>query len=272
MKTFCKYISISFGIVLITSSCTSYSHSYRLSNINETDVSLADKIGVTMNIDIDKTIKATSNQHKSVKDAKDEAYFKAITENNISVLVDPIYSVETTSIFLNYGKKSRATVVGFAGYYVDPKPYKTTLAELEEEKIARKQQEFNRTLGNLDYLIKNNVISSQNSETVTLACNDCGLSCSDCSKSVVKGGLYEIVKTNNKSSIIDEYNNFVSGLSVEANESISLSQDDNSETKSDESNILNIKSNSKILNLLKLPLRLVLSPIKKVISKVKSKK
>ena len=71
-----------------------------------------------------KVISASSNKrHKSAKLAKDEAYFNAIVDNEIDVLVDPIYSIEKRAkILFFFGGYVEAKVVGFAGYYKNVLP------------------------------------------------------------------------------------------------------------------------------------------------------
>lgn len=88
-------------------------------------VVIADKIGVELTVDENKVIQASSSKrHRSPNDAKDEAYFNAIVNNNIHVLVDPIYKTETTARILIFGGKSTSIVTGFAGYYKNPKSFK----------------------------------------------------------------------------------------------------------------------------------------------------
>lgn len=116
-----KHLFIFIIGTTILTSCRSYSHSYRLAEIGESNLGISDKIVVDIEVDLEKTVKARSNKHSSVKDAKQEAYFRAIVDNNVHVLVDPIYSIETTSKMLIFGGKSVAEVIGFAGYYKNPR-------------------------------------------------------------------------------------------------------------------------------------------------------
>jgi len=71
-----------------------------------------------------KVISATSTKrHKDLKLAKDEAYFNAIVDNQIDVLVDPIYSIKKRGKFLFFfGGYVEAKVVGYAGYYKNVLP------------------------------------------------------------------------------------------------------------------------------------------------------
>ena len=66
-----------------------------------------------------KVITANSNKrHRDINLAKDEAYFNAIVDNQIDVLVDPIYTIKKRGriLFFFWGYVE-AKVVGFAGYY-----------------------------------------------------------------------------------------------------------------------------------------------------------
>jgi hypothetical protein len=71
-----------------------------------------------------KVITATSNKrHKDIDLAKDEAYFNAIVDNQIDVLVDPIYTIKKRGrILFFFGGYAEAKVVGFAGYYKNVLP------------------------------------------------------------------------------------------------------------------------------------------------------
>ena len=120
-KTLFKAVTIA-SIILIMASCSSYSHSYRKADVPDRDLKVADKYVVDINHDFSKVVKAESGRHSTVKDAIDEAYYKAIVDNNIHVLIDPIYRVETDAkILFIFGGKSRAYVVGFAGFYTNPR-------------------------------------------------------------------------------------------------------------------------------------------------------
>ncbi len=71
-----------------------------------------------------RVVSAKSNKkHKKVSLAKDEAYFNAIVDNEIDVLIDPIYSIKKKRrILFLFGGNAEATVVGFAGYYKNVLP------------------------------------------------------------------------------------------------------------------------------------------------------
>lgn len=114
--------------MLFVTSCSTYKHSSRVSSIPENALGQADKIVVDVEVDLGKQVKARSQKHTSVKDAKDEAYFRAIVDNNCHVVVDPIYSIKTTRTL--FGSKSSAEIIGFPGYYKNARP------EADAEQVA----------------------------------------------------------------------------------------------------------------------------------------
>ena len=53
--------------------------------------------------DFSKKVKGSSTKkHTAEKSAKEEAYFNAIIDNNVDVLIDPIYSVTSTKKILPF--------------------------------------------------------------------------------------------------------------------------------------------------------------------------
>ncbi len=189
MKTiFLSKIIIAASFSLALTSCKTYSHSSRVVDISTQDV-VADKFVVDVEPNFSKRIKGTSTKkHKIEKSAKDEAYFNAIIENNIDILVDPIYSITTTKkIFLFFGGKSEATVYGYAGFYKNPR----SLGQV-------KQQEFDTKISNLTNLSKIQGVQQETEEktyTVNSTCGDC------------KGNdpLTLIAITKNKQSLVQVY-------------------------------------------------------------------
>jgi hypothetical protein len=140
------FLPLAFASALLLNSCSTYKHSSRISNITEENIVVTNKIAVDLKIDLGKTCKGRSGFHKTVKDAKDEAYYDAIQSNSIHVLVDPIYSVQTTrSIF---GKRSNAQVVGFAAYYKNSRDLKAIEDALAAEKIEKEKQEIQTSIKN----------------------------------------------------------------------------------------------------------------------------
>jgi len=60
----------------------------------------------------------STKKHKSEQLALDEAYFNAIINNEIDVLVNPIYSMnKTKKVLFLFGGNYEAQISGYAGYY-----------------------------------------------------------------------------------------------------------------------------------------------------------
>jgi hypothetical protein len=92
---------------------------------------VATEVVVDVKIDLNKKVQSSSSKRSSVELAKSEAYYKAITENNIDVVVDPIFEVKTSDKFLFFGGRSTAKLNGFAGYYVNPRTKVEAIKELK---------------------------------------------------------------------------------------------------------------------------------------------
>ncbi len=188
MKTIFSKIIIAGSFVLALTSCKTYSHSSRIVDISNQDV-VTDKFVVDVEPNFSKRIKGSSTKkHKVEKSAKEEAYFNAIIENNVDILVDPIYSVTTTKkILLFFGGKSEATVHGYAGFYKNPRSLNKV-----------KQEQFDAKISNLTSLSKIDGIQHETEEktyTVNSTCGDC------------KGNdpLTLIAITKNKQSLVEVY-------------------------------------------------------------------
>ena len=140
------FLPLAVTTALMLNSCSTFNHSYRISDIAEDNIVVTNKIAVDLKVDLGKACKGRSGSHKSVKDAKDEAYYDAIQSNSIHVLVDPIYSVQTTRSL--FGKRSNAQVVGFAAYYKNSRDLKAIEDALAAEKIEKEKQEIQTSIKN----------------------------------------------------------------------------------------------------------------------------
>jgi len=138
--------ALPIAALLLLNSCSSYQHSHRVSNIAEENIVVTNKIAVDLKVDLAKTCRGRSGKHQSVKDAKDEAYYDAIQVNQVHVLVDPIYSIQTTRTL--FGKRSNAQVVGFAAYYKNSRDLKAIEDALAAEKIEKEKQEIQTSIKN----------------------------------------------------------------------------------------------------------------------------
>lgn len=97
-------------------SCSSTSYTYRSVDISKDEV-LAQQVIVDVKLDLKNKITSTSSKRSSADEAIDEAYYKAIADNNIDVVVDPIFEVKTTDKVLFFGGKSTAKLTGFGAKY-----------------------------------------------------------------------------------------------------------------------------------------------------------
>ena len=111
MKINLLFVAVVSIAALSSCSSSSYTHSYRMIEEglhNKTKVKIADNYEADLNINFDAEIKgSTSKTHKNEKLAKQEAYYNAITNNGVHVLINPIYKV--TQI----GEDFDCEVVGF---------------------------------------------------------------------------------------------------------------------------------------------------------------
>lgn len=111
-KSFMFFVAVGL-LGFIMSSCTTYSYTSRSTSIRQNEMS-SRSLGAEINVDFSRRVTATSDPQILKADAINEAQYKCINENNIDVVVDPIYKVE----FNMFHKKAyKATVVGYAGTY-----------------------------------------------------------------------------------------------------------------------------------------------------------
>ena len=197
MKIIYSKIIIAGLALLSLGSCKVYSHSSRIVDVSNQDV-VADKFVVDVEPNFNKRVKGSSTKkHAAEKSAKEEAYFNAIIDNNIDILVDPIYSVTTTKkILLFFGGKSEAVVYGYAGYYKN-------VRSLSQDK----QEEFDAKVANLTKVAKIGGLQRE-AEEKTYSVNS---TCGDC-----KGTdpLTLIAITKNKQSLLEAYDDLAGGSST----------------------------------------------------------
>ena len=108
-----------------TASKSSYSYSARQSDVIRQDIQATPTI-VDVVTDYAKRVVATSDWQSSKEDAMNECRFLAITENNIDIVVDPIFKIECN------GSRYKATLTGFAGYYANPRGLVDDIKALRE--------------------------------------------------------------------------------------------------------------------------------------------
>lgn len=190
------YVALGLSII----SCKSYKHTHRLVEVERNkEVRAEMQVDVEIVPDFTKRIKGQTNQkHKSQQDAKDEAYFNAIIDNQVDVLVAPIYSVEKTSkILFFFGGKSSAIVHGYAGTY-KTKPKVDDNAESNNKKTPCGDDCFDKKLQDLNKLAKIDGILSSQEEKVYKINQTCG----DCKNNEP---LSLLTVTNNKASLVETY-------------------------------------------------------------------
>jgi hypothetical protein len=103
-------------VFVLNSGCSSTSYTYRSVDITKDDV-IAQQVVVDLKLDLKNRITTTSSKRNSVDEAVEEAYYKAIVDNNIDVVVDPIFEVKSTDKILFFGGKSTAKLTGFGAKY-----------------------------------------------------------------------------------------------------------------------------------------------------------
>lgn len=122
MKTL-KHIFAVAALAALVASCSSYSYTSRSVSIAQSMDVRPTQTLVDVRPDFQTRITATSSMCKTPSEAMAEAKYKAITENRIDIVVDPIYEME------HRGRKFRAKLSGFAGYYTNPR---TALEEIRQ--------------------------------------------------------------------------------------------------------------------------------------------
>ena len=132
-----KYSLILLSIITFTS-CSTYKHSYRLTDVPDNSFKVTSTV-VDVKTNFDMKITGESDKKTpSVADAKANAYYNAIQNGDIDVLVDPIYSVRVKRGLFN--STATASVTGFAGEFVNPRSLSDTFQEAYDAKIKSLQQ------------------------------------------------------------------------------------------------------------------------------------
>lgn len=186
---------------LSSCSSTSYSHSYRMIEEglhNKTSVKIADNYEADLDIKFDVEIKgSTSKTHKNEKLAKQEAYYNAVTNNGVHVLINPIYKVS------QIGENFDCEVVGFGAKYSNPR---VSGSDVSNEDSG---DEIEKKLAQLERFSKIEGVQAglrQSSYTIDTREGCCG------DEKVGKYGDTNLLHaTDNKSSLVDEYLKFING-------------------------------------------------------------
>ena len=128
MKNTLKFILVAFCLLTIVS-CSTVNHTYRSVGVDKTNIVTNDVV-VDVDVDLNNKINETSSKRKTIKEAKNEVYYKAIANNNIDVVVDPIFEVTTHAKILFFGGKTTAKLSGFGGKYVNSRTKIDVIKEL----------------------------------------------------------------------------------------------------------------------------------------------
>ncbi len=112
-------------LAMVTTGCTTYSYTSRSVSIAQSmDVQPTTTL-VDVKPDFNKRVNVTSSWCKSLEEAMGEVKYKAINDNNIDIVVDPIYKTQI------HGKRCQVTLTGFAGYYINPRTTLENIKQLE---------------------------------------------------------------------------------------------------------------------------------------------
>ena len=233
-----KKIIYTLLLTSIMSSCTFYKYTNQDScepdrvNTISNNVSLTAKkdFAVDVRIDLDKIVTGVSQNHADENDARNEAYYNCIVENDIDLVIDPLFKKitnEAPGIFkMFYKNQYRYEIRGYAGYYENPRDagdetlqnLKDQLAieqtQLEIDKIAyEKEDALFRVRGkNLNTLAKispsaKETKSSYMIETVEGCCgeNKNNVVVNGNSSGNGFGNVHLLHTAENQSSLVDEY-------------------------------------------------------------------
>ena len=120
--------------------CSTYQYSARQAGINRQDIQATPTI-VDVKADFTKRVEVTSGWCPTKSDAMAECNYRAITENKIDLVVDPIYKIEYRIL----KRKFKASLIGFAGYYTNSR---TQIEDMELiKKLTREDIENARAQG-----------------------------------------------------------------------------------------------------------------------------
>ena len=101
---------------LALTSCTIYQYTGRDTAIQRQNIQATPTI-VDVRADFNKRVSATSGWHRTQAEALAECNYLAITDNNIDIVVDPIYQIECRPHKMR--NKYKASLTGFGGFYVN---------------------------------------------------------------------------------------------------------------------------------------------------------
>ncbi|HSI90554.1 MAG TPA: hypothetical protein VK927_05520 [Adhaeribacter sp.] len=119
--------ALSLGLL---ASCSTTNYTYRSSDIADNSI-IASQVVVDTKLDMSNKIEVVSSKRNTVQEAIDEAYYKAIAENRVDVVVSPIFEITTTDKVLFWGGKSTAKLTGFGARYENARSKINAIKELK---------------------------------------------------------------------------------------------------------------------------------------------
>ena len=201
-----KLLLNSFAVLVLLSSCSiNKEHSFRVAEdfnskdakVSRSNFSVEKTYVADLDIVLGKTIEgSTSMSHMGKEDAKNEAYYNAITRNNVHVLVDPIYSVTQGG-----NKKWTAIVSGFGARYTNVRPSSNPVDNSEDGCVVDHIENLER-LSKIDGIQEGLINSSYVVDSRDGCCDG---------KSEGKFGESHLIHASEtKGSLVDEYLKIVS--------------------------------------------------------------
>lgn len=144
-----KFIWVVVIAAATMSSCTTYKNSSRLTDVHNKRIQ-SQNLMVDVETDFNTKVKGNSKTFRglnAVNAARDNAYYDAIVNNKIDVLVDPIYEVKTLSTI--FGNFTTAEVTGYAGKYKN-------IRTVPEEQLAQYELKLDalKKLTEIDAIVK----------------------------------------------------------------------------------------------------------------------
>jgi len=219
-----KVLLLTCASALLMSSCVSYKHSYRMSDVGDTSLSVAGPYVADLDVDFTKTVTATSKKHATAGQAKNEAYYNAITQNNIHVVVDPIYAVRTARTL--FGAKSTAEITGFSGMYKNARKK----SDDEASALARETSLFNARFESIKKLSELKALTEEEVNVYSVKNGGC---CGDGEKTSPAGPTL-LTTTTNKTGLIDSYNKIIGSEPSNGSNSPLAMSTDNADADSSE--------------------------------------
>ncbi len=120
-----KKAYILLAAIICLSSCSTYKYSARSVSVDNRNI-IASPTVVDVDVDYSRRITETSRRCRTQSEAIQEAQYKAITGNQIDILVDMICKVEKR------GGRFTATVTGFAGHYKNSRTLYDDIRQMKE--------------------------------------------------------------------------------------------------------------------------------------------